>query len=94
MQEVWNALPALVGEALNVQLVPAMTKAAMEESVFDSPTVTQPSNEDFKTDITNKLNGYKTQVDQWITIAKDIQNIDLPQMKDDVKALTNSFKKH
>ena len=92
MQEVWNALPALVGEALNVQLVPAMTKAAMEESVFDSPTVTQPSNEDFKTDITNKLNGYKTQVDQWITIAKDIQNIELPQIRDDVKALTNAFK--
>ena len=71
MRDVRLCLPAIIHEELSVQIVPAMSKAVMEESIFQTPPPTTKTHNPSDTivlekDYVNKLNGYKAQVEYWI----------------------------
>ena len=91
MKEVMLAMPTLVKEALNAQLVPAMSEAFMDNSIFNNVSETSPvddktNNADLNTnDLNNKLNGYKIQVDTWINEAKSMKENDMPKIKKTIK---------
>ena len=98
MKEVMLAMPTLVKEALNAQLVPAMSEAFMDNSIFNNVSETSPVDDktndaDLNTnDLNNKLNGYKIQVDTWINEAKSMKENDMPKIKKQLKTLQETIK--
>ena len=101
LNEVLITLPTLVADILEVQLVPAITKALNEESAFQSPTPKEESKPKYQRDIEelkkkqceliNKINGYKTQADIRNETMDKIENNVLPDLESRISTVEKKW---
>ena len=85
LREIKACLPAMVASAVQKELEPALKKR--DELKLEIADLKKA-----KLELTNKVEGFKKQVDKWLKVAKVMEEETIPSLIDKVIALEKSWK--
>ena len=85
MQDIKSILPELIKSAVQTAVATALKE---KDELQKEITGLRKTN----SDLMNKVNGYKTQVNKWITETKFLQETTMPDLVQQVNALESNWK--